>query len=350
MMFLYDSGPLPALLAAFLFGLSPVLIKLTIGEMPPVLMAGLLYLGSGIGLFAFRWIRRETILKGIKTFPPRQTGKLMGAIISGGILAPICLICGIRYATAFEVSALLNLETAATTLIAWLVFHEHVGKRVWIGKLLVITGAWIVSVSGKFPFEFSMPAFFIVAACVFWGIDNNLTRDLEEIPPSLLAGIKGLCAGGFNVSLAFLLKQTSHHIPAIAGTLAIGALSYGLSLVFFIHALRKIGAARTSAYFASGPFIGMIGAVAFLGERPPMTHWLAGIFFLAGLCVLYREHHEHEHTHEELEHNHLHTHDEHHQHKHGGAEIREPHEHLHRHKALRHSHWHLPDIHHRHRH
>ncbi len=318
--------------------------------MPPVLTAGLLYLGSGLGLLLFRLFQGEPVFKNLIILPSHQKSKLAGAIISGGILAPLCLIYGIRHSLAFQVSALLNLETVATTLIAWLIFHEHVGKRVWIGKFLVLIGAFIISVSGKSSFSLSMSALFIVAACVFWGIDNNLTRDIVDIPPSLLAGIKGFFAGGFNILLACLLKQTSNHLPAIAATITIGAFSYGLSLVLFVYALRKIGAARTSAYFASGPFIGMIGAVAFLGERPPLMHWLAGIFFLTGLFVLYREHHEHQHTHESLAHSHLHIHDEHHQHAHDRTEGPEPHEHFHRHEAQNHSHPHLPDTHHKHRH
>lgn len=348
MMFLF-SGALLALFSAFLFGISPVLIKLFSGAMPPVFMAGILYLGSGIGLLTFRAILRETIFSNLWALPRKQKFQLAGAIIFGGVLAPICLTYGIVYSPAFQVSALLNLETVATTLIAWFIFHEHVGKRVWFGKILIVFGSLLISVGQSNSF-FSVPAIFIALACFFWGMDNNLTRDIEDIPPSVLAGIKGLSAGLFNILLAWILHQTAYGISGIAFTFVLGALSYGLSLVLFVYALRKIGSSRTSTYFATGPFIGMLAAVAFLGERPPLLHWIAAIFMLGGIYALYRENHDHPHTHEPQTHSHLHVHDKHHQHKHQGTEGREPHDHVHVHNLLTHSHGHLPDTHHRHRH
>ena len=210
-MILFFSGALLALLSAFLFGISPVLIKLFSGEMPPVLMAGILYLGSGLGLLTFRVLRSEAIFKPLKILPKHQKSQLIFAIISGGVLAPICLTYGIFYSSAFQVSALLNMETVATTILAWLIFHEHVGKRVWVGKFLIVIGAVLISLMGKSGGGFSLAAFWIIAACLFWGIDNNLTRNIEDIQPSLLAGIKGLAAGVFNVLLAWAMKQTSNN-------------------------------------------------------------------------------------------------------------------------------------------
>jgi len=347
---IFVSGPVFALLAAVLFGISPVLIKVFGGTMPPVLMAGILYLGSGIGLLALRAARREAIVSPLKSLPKPQKAQLALAVLSGGVLAPICLTYGIFYSSAFQVSALLNLETVASTLIAWLVFHEHVGRRVWLGKAAIVFGAVLIGAQGKSGMGFSLSGFWIIGACTFWGIDNNLTRNIEDIPPSLLAGIKGWAAGLFNIALALLLKQTSNDLPAITVAFAVGFVSYGLSLVFFVYALRKIGTSRTATYFATAPFVGMLASIAFLAERPPFMHWIAGLFMLIGVCVLYRETHEHEHTHEEMTHRHMHVHDEHHQHEHDGTEGPEPHDHVHHHSRLTHSHPHSPDIHHRHDH
>lgn len=349
-MIIFLSGAVLALFSAFLFGISPVLIKGISGELPPILMAGILYLGSGLGLLSLRLIRRESIFNSLRIISGQQKLQLVGAIVFGGILAPICLTYGIFYSSAFQVSALLNLETVATTVLAGLIFREHIGGRVWFGKALIVIGAVFISKNGKMDIEFSPASLAIIGACFFWGIDNNLTRDIEDLPPSLLAGIKGFVAGLFNILLAFLLGQTANNVPDVLGALVIGMMCYGLSLVLFIYALRKIGSSRTSTYFATGPFIGMICAVLFLGERPAIVHWLAGAVMLLGVWALYREHHEHEHTHESLEHSHMHIHDEHHQHEHGGTEGLAPHEHLHEHKWLKHAHPHLPDIHHRHQH
>jgi len=344
------SGALLALLSAFLFGVSPVLIKPLAGDLPPVLMAGILYFGSGIGLLILQIIRREPIIKNLRALPRRQKIQLAGSVLSGGILAPVCLTYGIVYSSAFQVTALLNLETVASTLIAGYIFHEHISKRVWLGKILIVAGAVVIGFTGETEIAFSLSSLAVAGACLFWGIDNNLTRDIEDLSPSLLAGIKGLIAGLFNITLALLLQQTSSNITGMAGAFFIGTFSYGLSLLLFVHALRKIGTSRTSTYFAAGPFIGMLAAFVFLGERPPFYHWLAGTFMLLGIWALYRERHEHEHTHEPMTHKHLHVTDEHHQHEHDGTEGPEPHDHPHHHTQLKHSHPHLPDIHHRHQH
>lgn len=339
-----------ALTSAALFGVSPALVKITVGELQPVFLAGLLYLGSALGLLLVLLAKKSAPLAELGELPRKHWFKLLGAVLSGGILAPVCLVYGIRGATAFEASVLLNLETVATTLIAWLVFHEHVGARVWTGKALLILGALIISVTPGMGVSFGSASLPLIGACVFWGIDNNLTRDLETLSPAVLASFKGLSAGIFNCSLAYALGQSQGNGTALIGSLIIGAFSYGVSLILFIEALRKMGSSRTSTYFATGPFLGMVFAVILLGERPELQQWISAFFMLAGVGILYYEHHEHPHTHEPLTHSHRHTHDEHHQHRHEHNEGPEPHEHAHTHEVVTHTHAHLPDIHHRHIH
>jgi len=343
-------GPTLALLSAALFGISPVLTKSVLGEMSPILAAGLLYLGSGLGLLLLLLIQKKNILKELRRLSLSHRIKFLGAILSGGILAPLCLVYGIQLASAFEVSLLLNLESVTTTLIAFLIFHEHVGKQVWIGKILLIIGGLMITLQPSGDVNFSTPALLVILACVLWGIDNNLTRDIEELSPSILASIKGLSAGLFNIFLAFFLKQESASAYQILANLGIGSISYGLSLVLFIRALRLIGSSRTSAYFATGPFIGMISSLILLGEQPPSYQWISAILMFFGVWTLYRETHTHQHTHAPVSHGHKHVHDVHHQHNHDGIEGPEPHDHIHSHQTLTHSHTHWPDIHHRHKH
>ncbi len=344
------NGALIALLSAVLFGVSPPLAKHLAGDLAPGLLAGLLYLGSGLGLQCILWTQRQSAIRELKALGKKQRLQLLGAVAFGGILAPICLAYGIRHGSAVEVSLLLNLETVATTVLAALLFHEHVSHRVWFGKVLLILGAAIITTGTLEGFSLSLPGLSVVAACLFWGADNNLTRDIEQLSPTVLASVKGLAAGTFNIILAIALGARVGSFSQTAELLTLGAFSYGMSLVLFIQALRLIGASRTSTYFASGPFFGLILAIVLLGEQPSAGQWLSTIFMIAGLLVLYWEKHEHIHTHEALSHRHLHVHDEHHQHEHDGKEGSEPHEHWHTHEPITHSHWHLPDIHHRHRH
>jgi drug/metabolite transporter (DMT)-like permease len=345
------SGQFYAIISAVLFGISPALSKLVIGTMSPALLAGLLYLGSGIGLQFLLALQHKNLLQELRQLSRRHRLKLAGAIIFGGILAPLCLAYGIKYGTASEVSLLLNLETVATTVIAWLLFKEHVGSHVWAGKALILFGAAIITLRTGETFAFSIPGLLVILACFLWGMDNNLTRDVEELSAPVLACVKGLAAGVFNTLLALTLFPTGASVFQTTGCLTIGAMSYGLSLVLFIEALRRIGSARTSTLFAIGPYAGTILSVFLLGEHPPPSFWLAALIMLAGTGFLYREFHAHVHNHLELSHRHAHVHDEHHRHVHEGLSVgEEPHDHFHTHELLTHYHVHWPDIHHRHIH
>lgn len=344
------SGQFLAILSAALFGISPVLCKLVIGEMSPALLAGLLYLGSGIGLQILLLFQGKNSVEEFRRLPDKKRLALFGSVVSGGIVAPLFLAYGIKFGTASEVSLLLNFETVATTLIAWLVFKEQVGFRVWSGKAFILFGSFLVIIKSEGALTFSIAGLMIILACFFWGIDNNLTRDIEDMSATVLASIKGLFAGTFNIVLAAIFFTGTATPFQVTGTLLVGAVSYGFSLVCFIEALRRIGSSRTSTYFAIGPFIGTFLAFIVLGERPQMIFWVAALCMFAGIFFLYREMHSHLHKHTMLSHSHSHIHDEHHQHEHADTSISEPHEHQHIHEPIIHSHVHWPDIHHRHRH
>lgn len=343
------SGPVAAILSAALFGLSPVFCKWLMGEMSPALLAGLLYLGSGLGLSVVIVYQHSGFLRELRRLAPLHRCKLFFAVLAGGVIAPLCLTYGIKYGSATEVTLLLNLETVATTLIAWLIFKEQVSRQVWIGKILIILAATLVLLRPDGHLSFSRSGVLVLLACIFWGIDNNLTRDVEELPATILAAVKGYGAGLFTILLALLFAPAATTPMQIGGALLIGALSYGVSLVLFVEALRRIGSARTSTFFAVGPFIGTAFAVIILGEHLPLTFLLAAGLMLAGVAILYGEQHGHLHSHPVTTHAHLHEHDNHHQHEHAADDgLAFDHEHVHPPLTHRHAHW--PDIHHRHSH
>jgi drug/metabolite transporter (DMT)-like permease len=336
-----------ALASALLFGLTTPIAKQLLSRTQPFLIAGLLYLGSGIGVSAVRLIRDRGW---------RPTGLTAGdwpwALLStlvGGVVAPALLMTGLARTDAASASLLLNLEVVFTAVLAWLVFGEPAGTRVVVGLVAVFAGGLIL----VWPAEISSSAglWAIVAACFCWAMDNNLTRRISAADARALAGIKGLVAGVTNTGLAVVLGASLPPTPDVIAALVLGFLGYGLSLVLFIVALRQLGAARTGAYFATAPFIGAAAALLLYGQPAGIAFWLAAGCMTAGVWLHVTEHHDHEHVHEPLAHSHPHVHDEHHQHEHelewDGSE---PHTHLHAHGRLRHRHAHFPDIHHRHGH
>lgn len=346
------TGPALALGAAVLFGLSTPAAKSLVGTVDPWLLAGLLYLGSGLGLAAYRLSR---LLLGHATPDPAVSGRdlrwLAGAIVFGGLIGPVLLTYGLSAGTAVQSSLLLNLEGVFTALLAWSLFREHVPARIALGMAAITTGGAALSWEPSGALALDASALLVTAACLAWAVDNNLTRMVSGGDPVQIAALKGLAAGSINVVLA-LSRGASWPAPGAAlGAAVVGFLGYGTSLVLFVLSLRLLGTARTGAYFSTAPFVGALASVLALGESLTLPILVATVTMGAGVWLHLTEGHEHLHLHEELEHAHVHRHDEHHQHEHlPGISPDEPHSHAHRHVPMRHSHPHYPDLHHRHHH
>jgi drug/metabolite transporter (DMT)-like permease len=343
-------GILLALTSAVLFGASTPFAKLLLGSVDPWLMAGLLYFGAGLGLGIIHLSRGALRLPAIEAPLRRPDMPWLGAVILfGGVLGPLLLMFGLARTDAAAVSLLLNLEGLATMGIAWVVLRENVDHRLLLGAFAILVGAAVLSWHGQATFQWG--GLLIAGACLCWGIDNNLTRQLSSSDPLQIALLKGLIAGAVNLALALWHGATLPPAGAIAAIGMIGFLGYGVSLALFVLALRYLGTARTGAYFSLAPFVGAVLAVAMLGDPISVQLVIAGGLMGFGLWLHLAERHEHEHVHEPMDHEHRHRHDEHHQHKHAVTDPPgEPHTHCHRHAPLVHRHPHYPDLHHRHRH
>ncbi|WFR96794.1 DMT family transporter [Rhizobium tumorigenes] len=345
---LWPGVPL-ALGSAILFGASAPLSKLLLGSVDPWLLAGILYVGAGLGLAAFSLIRRLIGLPNVEAPLQRADVPWLGLVILfGGVLGPLFLMLGLSRTSASSGSLLLNLEGLATMGIAWLFFRENVDRRLLFGAAAIIAGAVVLSWNGE-RLQLGLGSLFIAAACVSWGIDNNLTRKLSSSDPVQIAMIKGLVAGTTNLALAMTFGASLPNAVLVSAGSLVGFLGIGVSLVMFVLALRHLGTARTGAYFSLAPFIGAALAVILFDEAISVQLVTSGVLMGIGLWFHLAERHEHEHQHEALEHDHSHIHDEHHQHLHAEPSG-EPHSHWHRHEPLRHKHAHYPDLHHRHSH
>jgi drug/metabolite transporter (DMT)-like permease len=352
------AGPvLSVLAAAFLFGLSAPLAKLLLGRVDPVALAGLLYAGVFLGLAAYRvaagrFRGRETARDDGHGAPlgRRDLPWLAGAVLSGGIAAPVLLMLGLGRVSGLTGSLLLNFEATATALIAVLLFRENAGGRVWAALALMTAGGALLSwVPGEGRLEVAGPLL-VLAAMAGWGLDNNLTRQISGKDPVTIAMVKGLVSGAVSLTLAFSLGRGFAPGPAAAAALAVGALGYGLSLVLFIKGLKGLGAFRTGALFSVAPFAGAAASVIILGDRVGPGLAAAGLLMAAGVALVVREKHVHAHHHDRTLHAHAHVHsDLHHLHGHENG-AREPHDHEHVHEAVDHIHGHWPDGDHRHGH
>ncbi len=348
---IWANGVVTAMLAAALFGASTPLAKVLLSDVSPILLAGLLYAGSGLGLgawLALRRLRGQVAEEG--ALQRSDWPWLSGAVLFGGVIAPVLLMLGLTHTPASTASLLLNLEGVLTAAIAWVVFRENVDRRIAFGMIAIIVGGVVLSWAER-PTGVPWGALGIAGACLCWAIDNNFTRVVSGGDPVRIAAIKGGVAGCINIAIAFAMGD---RLPGAAHVLAagvIGLVGYGISLVLFVLSLRNLGTARTGAYFSTAPFVGASLSLLLLHETPSLAFWIAGVLMAIGVWLHVSERHSHEHTHEALEHDHRHTHDEHHQHAHDFPwDGSEPHTHPHIHTPLMHAHAHYPDLHHRHGH
>lgn len=341
-----------ALGAAALFGASTPFAKLLTGDIPPVLLAGLVYLGSGLGLTLVRFVRDGR-------YKPSSLSRgewpwLLGAIFFGGVLGPVALMFGLISTGGATASLLLNLEAVLTAVIAWVVFKENADRRIVLGMFAIVAGGvvlgWQTDSSGQ---SSATGPLLVGLACLCWAIDNNLTRRVSASDALFIASIKGLIAGSVNTVLAIFMNAAMPSIATLSATMALGLLGYGVSLVLFVLALRGLGTARTGAYFSTAPFIGAAVALFVFSETTSPAFWIAAVLMGLGIWLHLTEDHAHEHFHEVLEHEHEHEHehDEHHQHVHDSdVHTGTKHSHRHKHLPLAHFHPHYPDVHHRHVH
>jgi drug/metabolite transporter (DMT)-like permease len=345
-----NKNVLYALGAAALFGASTPFAKLLTGDMPPVLLGGLLYLGSGLGLSLARVIRDRGLRP--SGLPKGEWPWLLGAIFFGGVLGPVALMFGLLSTSGSTASLLLNLEAVLTAVIAWVVFKENADRRIVIGMLAIVAGGVALSWPTVSAVQSSVTGPALVGlACLCWAIDNNLTRKVSASDALFIAATKGVMAGAVNTLIAMGMGAVLPGFATLSATMAVGLLGYGISLVLFVLALRGLGTARTGAYFSTAPFIGAATALMVFPETTSLAFWMAMGLMSVGVWLHLTERHAHEHTHVELSHGHVHRHDEHHQHVHDfERDGIEPHTHDHKHAKLKHEHAHFPDVHHRHSH
>lgn len=286
-----------AIVAAALYGISAPISKLLLKEIPPTLMASLLYLGAGFGMLA---VNAAAMLWKKGNREAKMTQKEMPYVIGMVVLdiaAPLFLMIGLTMTSSANASLLNNFEIAATSLIALLIFKEAIGKRMWLAIVLITCSSMVLSFEDISSFSFSAGSIFVLLACMSWGMENNCTRMLSFKDPLQIVVVKGFGSGMGSLMIAFLTKAYSSNLLYIGAALLLGFVAYGLSIFFYIYAQRELGAARTSAYYAAAPFIGVLVSWIVLQERPTGFFLAALAIMLIGTYYAITEDHKHFHVH-----------------------------------------------------
>ena len=279
-----------AILAAMFYAINIPISKILLTEVDAVMMAAFLYLGAGCGMFLSRTIDG---IKNKKTVEDRRAEALtkkelpyvIGMIVLD-IIAPILLMLGLTRTNSANASLLNNFEIVATSLIALFVFKEKISKKLWLAIGMVTVASAILSFEGVGAFAFNEGSLLVLGACVCWGFENNCTRNLSHKNSEEIVVIKGIFSGLGSLIVAFVLGRNLPELGYIVAILILGFISYGLSINFYIRAQKDLGAARTSAYYAIAPFLGVALSMTMLGERPGIQFYVALVIMLISTYIM----------------------------------------------------------------
>lgn len=271
-----------AILAAALYAVNAPVSKLLLQEATPTMMAAMLYLGAGIGMLLLGMARQQLKMGKNEQKLTRKDFPFAVGMIVLDIAAPICLMIGLRSTTSANASLLNNFEIVATSVIALLVFKEAIGKRLWLAIGLITLSSAILSMEDASSLHFSAGSLFVLLACICWGFENNCTRMMSQSDPLEIVVLKGFGSGLGSLAIAFVVGEQLPSLRLILCALLLGFVSYGLSIFFYVYAQRKLGAAKTSAYYAISPFIGVLLSLLIFQEMPSLSFWAALLIMALG--------------------------------------------------------------------
>jgi len=265
-----------AILAAALYAINIPLSKLLLHQVSPTMMAAFLYLGAGLGLFIYHCLagkeeKNEPLTK-------ENLPYTIGMIVLD-IAAPIFLMLGLQQTNSANASLLNNFEIVATSLIAFFIFKEAISKKLAFAIVLVTIASIALSFEGTGSFDFNIGSLFVLGAASCWGLENNCTRMLSSKSSVQITTIKGIFSGLGSLIVALIIGEQLPSLVFMFTVLILGFISYGLSINFYIKAQKDLGAAKTSAYYAIAPFLGVAFSMLLLQERP-------GLQFYVGLSIM----------------------------------------------------------------
>lgn len=278
-----------ATLAAALYALNAPLSKLLLKDTPPMMMAAFLYLGAGMGMLIVGLTRKNGAHEGREAHLTRSDRPYVAGMVALDIAAPILLMTGLGLTTSANASLLNNFEIVATTLIAMLLFKERISKRLWLGIGLITLSSVLLSIEDAESFQFSIGSVFVLLACLCWGLENNCTRRISRSDPLEIVVVKGFGSGLGSLVIALCAGEALPALALIPLILLLGFVAYGLSIYFYVYAQRTLGAAKTSAYYALAPFIGVALSLAIFRQLPNAQFWTALAVMALGAIVVTKD-------------------------------------------------------------
>lgn len=278
-----------AILAAVLYAINAPFSKVVLEHMPPILMAGFLYIGSALAMLMVGGMRLLHGRIGLEKSLEEKEWPYIIAMILLDVISPACLMMGLKLTTAENASLLSNFEVVVTAVLALFFFGEKISRRLWVGIFFVTVSCCVLSFEDMDSLHFSNGSLLVVLSAFFWGLDNNITKMISDKDPLQIVLLKGLFSGTIALLVGFYMGEEIESVVPVLAALAIGLVSYGMSVYVDIYAQRYLGAARTSAYYAISPFIGTGLSLLIFQQTPPSVYWIGLVLMGVGTWLCSRD-------------------------------------------------------------
>ncbi|MCQ2211528.1 MAG: DMT family transporter [Paludibacteraceae bacterium] len=278
-----------AILAAVLYAINAPFSKVVLEHMPPILMAGFLYIGSALAMLMVGGMRLLHGRIGLEKSLEEKEWPYIIAMILLDVISPACLMMGLKLTTAENASLLSNFEVVVTAVLALFFFGEKISRRLWVGIFFVTVSCCVLSFEDMDSLHFSNGSLLVVLSAFFWGLDNNITKMISDKDPLQIVLLKGLFSGTIALLVGFYMGEAIESVVPVLAALAIGLVSYGMSVYVDIYAQRYLGAARTSAYYAISPFIGTGLSLLIFQQTPPSVYWIGLVLMGVGTWLCSRD-------------------------------------------------------------
>jgi len=229
--------------------------------------------------------------------------KHLAAIIGAGIAEAIGVILyyeGLKSIFATDAVIISNSHTLFGVILVMIIFHEVIKRREIIPIILILIGAILLPIGVEISQSnnsdlnlVSEGSVLIVASSMIFAIDVVLCRyALQHTDYHFRDIMRIVFISGAMVCLLFLFLfedlerieiPTYEHVPTI---LVSGIFGTGLSSLFFLIALKKIGATRTIIVFSSNSIIAVVIAAIYLSEKIQINDWISIAFIMVGVYIL----------------------------------------------------------------
>jgi drug/metabolite transporter (DMT)-like permease len=281
-------GYISAVIAAALFGSISTIAKPALVTVTPLVLSFAVYLLAGLTVTP---LKKKSKISEIK----RKDWLLILAMsITGAVIAPLLFFSGLAQSKASDSSVLSNAEIIFTILLAIVFFREKLKPIGYLSIALVIVGVIIITNNLEFSASIldikSEGDLLILAAMVFWGLDNNFSRIASQrIDVARLIQLKSAIGGSCLFAIVLLLGiPINITIAELPNIILLGVVGFGVSLLFFLNSLKRIGTVRTMVIYSTSAIFGLFLASMLLHESIGMyqviaiTMMLAGIFLIEG--------------------------------------------------------------------